>query len=125
MATSSTKAEFSSLSAFRQRLSSGPSSAESSTLSTFGNGERTYVNQNVFDGSQWQLEIEYSDHILTVYGSNRWPDKDGIPRPTDQERRRKIMRGDQAGKPRTDIYSTETLNRYVATMTLLGGKSMR
>jgi hypothetical protein len=84
-----------------------------------------YFNPHVFDGSQWRLEIEYADKNVKASGSNRWPDKDGVARPTEEERKQNIETI-QSGKRRTDIYSTPTFDRYVTAIEhLLGDKSMR
>ncbi len=36
-----------------------------------------YLNRKVFDGTQWELKIEYPDRSLAAMGSNSYPDDEG------------------------------------------------
>jgi hypothetical protein len=63
-----------------------------------------YPRQGTVDGTQWSLDIAYSDHSLTARGDNNYPDA--------------------AGKPSGRPDSTEAFNRYLAAIKkLIGGKS--
>ena len=63
-----------------------------------------YPRQGTVDGTQWSLDIAYSDHSLTAHGDNNYPDATGKPN----------------GRPEP----TEAFNRYLAAIKkLIGGKS--
>lgn len=63
-----------------------------------------YPRQGTVDGTQWMLEIAYTDRSLTAHGDNNYPDTSGKPN----------------GRPEP----TEAFNRYLAAIKkLIGGKS--
>lgn len=65
-----------------------------------------YPNPGVYDGTQWSLDIEYSDHLLHVTGDNSYPTASGRPN----------------GNP--DL--TKTFENYLAAVQkLLGGKDFK
>ena len=67
-----------------------------------------YSNNAIADGTQWRLEIQYSDHTLKTEGSNDYPDDTGAP------------------KGKTDISTTKAFDRFVAAVEkLLGGKTFK
>ncbi len=62
-----------------------------------------YFNGRVVDGTQWSLDVAYSDRELKANGENSYPQIDGSP--NDEPR------------------PTETFRRYLsAVQTLVGGK---
>ena len=65
-----------------------------------------YPNPQICDGTQWSLDIEYSDHLLRATGDNNYPTASGRPN----------------GKP----HSTKTFESYLAAIQrLLGGKEFK
>ena len=62
-----------------------------------------YYNPNIFDGTQWSLEITYLDFNLKINGSNSYPEANG--------------------KPNNDPMGSKEFDKYLkAVETLLGGK---
>jgi hypothetical protein len=65
-----------------------------------------YPTDGTVDGTQWALDIEYTDHVLKTQGSNCYPDATGKPN----------------GKPE----STKTFDLYLAAIKkLTGGKTFQ
>jgi len=65
-----------------------------------------YPNPGVYDGTQWSIEIQYSDCSLRAQGDNNFPGRGGKP----------------SGSPKgTKVFSTYT----AAVSKLLGGKEFR
>ena len=62
-----------------------------------------YPSGGVKDGTQWSLEIAYTDHVLKSHGDNNYPDASGKPN----------------GKPEP----TKDFSRYLAAIKkLIGGR---
>lgn len=67
------------------------------------NWKSQYPSQGVTDGTQWSIDITYSDRSLAAKGSNNFPNA--------------------AGQPNGQSVPTKTFQRYLATVkTLLGGR---
>ncbi len=67
------------------------------------NWQSRYFNERVVDGTQWSLDVAYSDRELKAHGENSYPQIDGGP--NDEPR------------------PTETFRRYLsAVQALIGGK---
>jgi len=65
-----------------------------------------YPTNGVVDGTQWSLDIAYTDHILHTHGDNNYPD--------------------HTGKPNGEPEPTKAFNQYlVAIQKLLGNKTFR
>lgn len=65
-----------------------------------------YPTNGVVDGTQWSLDIAYTDHTLHTHGDNNYPG--------------------QTGKPNGEPEPTKAFNQYlVAVQKLLGGKTFQ